>query len=163
MHNIFVLLFSIFIFFILFLFLEKIFKKQKEGLDSQTSTPAQLVTSSNFVNYESNLIDTKFLEKKLETVTNLKDNLADLRGKLYKKSLNELFTMKCQQKTTESNNPQKFDVTIDNNNNFNNIITIDVPVGIDGAEGLPGDNGDKGPEGEKGIQGDQGNCGAILS
>ena len=162
MHNIFVLLFSIFIFFILFLIIERIFKKQKEGLDSQTSTPAELVTSSNFVNYESNLVDTKFLEKKLETVTNLKDNLADLRGKLYKKSLNGLFTMKCQQKTTESNNPQKFDVTIDNNNNFNNIITIDVPVGIDGAEGLPGDNGDKGSQGDKGTQGDQGNCGAIL-
>ena len=81
MHNIFVLLFSIFIFFILFLFLEKIFKKQKEGLDSQKSAPGELVTSSNFVNYQSNLIDTKFLEKKLETVTNLKDNLADFNKK----------------------------------------------------------------------------------
>ena len=80
-----------------------------------------------------------------------------------KKGLTELLIIKCNQKTTESENAQKFDVTIDNSNNFNNIITIDIPVGVDGTEGLPGDKGIKGPQGNKGPVGDEGNCGAILS
>lgn len=163
MHNIFVLLFSIFIFFTLFLMVEKIYDQKREGLNAQASAPAKLVTSSKFVNYQSNLVDSQYLEKKLASVSEIKNNLANLRGKLYKKGLTELLTIKCNQKTTESKNAQKFDVTIDNSNNFNNIITIDIPVGVDGAEGLPGDKGIKGPQGNKGPMGDEGNCGAILS
>ena len=160
MHNIFVLLFSIFIFFTLFLMVEKIYDQKREGLNAKASAPAKLVTSSKFVNYQSNLVDSQYLEKKLASVSEIKNNLANLRGKLYKKGLTELLTIKCNQKTTESKNAQKFDVTIDN---FNNIITIDIPVGVDGVEGLPGDKGIKGPQGNKGPPGDEGNCGAILS
>ena len=62
MHNIFVLLFSIFIFFTLFLMVEKIYHQKREGLNAQASAPAKLVTSSKFVNYQSNLVDSQYLE-----------------------------------------------------------------------------------------------------
>ncbi len=109
-------------------------------------------------NFISNTIDTYYLQNKGQLIYDLKIKLNNLKEKLYNKKLGNIL----QLKTKLNKNNRKFVVKKNNNGFFNNIYTIEIPVGEIGPIGMIGERGDTGDKGDTGDMGPNGNCGLLI-
>ena len=149
-----VLITSVILFFSLFYLLNKPIEESMTNI-----TPA---TSDIIVDTLSTKIDSNALTGVMNNLIELKQKLATIRGNFYDQSLSKVIQVKSKYKDLDSNNPQQFDVTIENLENFSNIINIDVPIGEKGIQGPTGNKGKPGLKGKQGEKGPVGNCGAVL-
>ena len=153
-------IFLLTIFFSLLFFIINNVFSIKEGNQGESVSPAD-----PFINPISNEIDAMFLHEKGTIVHELKKKIINIQNRLYNVKNNELFKLNAKYNTKGINqlvSNQNFAVTMVSKNNFDNIITIEVPIGEKGPEGPMGDPGDPGDQGECGEQGDQGYCGTAI-
>jgi len=137
----------------------------KENL---VATP-NLAASNVFINQQSDYVDSVYLNQYSEKLTNLMNQLNNLRSNLNETKLSEFMTFNCKYKTPPSveligvqNNSDIFSVDVSSNGPLSNTIIIEVPVGIKGPPGPPGNTGEKGETGDVGPIGETGNCGNVL-
>ena len=145
-------IFLLTIFFSLFFFIINNVFSVKEGNQSESADAAD-----PFINPISNEIDAMFLHEKGTTVNDLKKKIIDIQNKLYNVKNNELFKVNAKYNTTGLNqlvSNQNFAVKMVSKNNFDNRITIEVPIGEKGPEGPIGDQGDPGDRGDCGPEGE---------
>ena len=110
------------------------------------------------INPISNTIDTEYLKQKSAIIYNTKIKLNALKEKMYNYKLNEILQLNADIKKDND----KFSINLKSNNNFNNIFTIEVPIGKQGPIGPIGEKGDIGEKGPRGDRGPEGNCGLLI-
>ena len=103
---------------------------------------------------DSNKLDAEFLTSKSSYLNNLKTDLNDLKEKLFTNNLNNIIKMRGVKKTNK--NDPNYSVTLESKHNFDNLYTIEIPIGKTGPQGDPG------PQGSPGPQGPVGNCGLLI-
>ena len=135
----------------------------KENL---VTTPA--VVSEDYVNQQSDYIDSKYLNEYSTKIENIRNQLTTLRSNLNNKTLSDFIKFNCKYKTPSStdligvqNNSEIFNVSVSSDDVLSNTINMEVPVGQKGAPGPPGDPGKKGETGDIGPTGKTGNCGNV--
>ena len=109
---------------------------------------------------DSNKLDAEFLTSKSSYLNTLKTDLNDLKEKLFTNNLNDIIKIRGVKKTNK--NDANYNVTIESKHNFDNLYTIEIPIGKTGPQGPPGPQGDSGPQGPPGPQGPVGNCGLLI-
>ena len=125
----------------------------------------QMTYESDYTNidpYALN-VDVTYMTAKSKTLDDLIKKLTKLRSFLYDQPLDKVIQLKAvEKKDGMFKNNNKFEVKHKSSGNFNNVYTIEVPIGDQGPRGEPGDQG---PRGDRGVQGDQGpigNCGLCI-
>ena len=103
---------------------------------------------------DSNKLDAEFLTSKSSYLNTLKTDLNDLKEKLFTNNLNNIIKMRGVKKTNK--NDPNYSVTLESKHNFDNLYTIEIPIGKTGPQGDPG------PQGSPGPQGPVGNCGLLI-
>ena len=109
---------------------------------------------------DSNKLDAEFLTSKSRDLNTLKTDLNDLKEKLFTNNLNDIIKIRGVKKTNKKD--PNFNVTLESKHNFDNLYTIEIPIGKTGPQGDVGPKGDPGPQGDVGPQGPVGNCGLLI-
>tara|TARA_B100001287_G_scaffold276862_1_gene290283 strand:+ start:16959 stop:17414 length:456 start_codon:yes stop_codon:yes gene_type:complete len=110
------------------------------------------------INPISNQIDTYYLQQRGKSLYDTKIKLNILKERLYDHKLDDIVQLKGI--VNEKN--KNFDVTLKSTNNYNNLYTIQIPIGDQGPEGPKGEKGEKGEKGDRGDRGPGGNCGLLI-
>ena len=116
MKSLFLLFGTITLFLIIFLSLEQNNGKLIEQLDEKPES--KLVTEDNFINAQSNYVDSMYIQKKTNDVNELKKKLALLRGILYNKKINSLLKIQTEQKENGSKKQDQFEITCEKEDDF---------------------------------------------
>lgn len=161
MKSLFLLFGTITLFLIIFLSLEQNNGKLIEQLDQKPES--KLVTEDNFINAQSNYVDSVYIQKKTNDVNELKKKLALLRGILYNKKINSLLKIQTEQKENGSKKQDQFEITCEKEDDFKYKLTVQIPIGLKGPQGLVGKIGKKGEKGDQGEKGKRGNCGLMIT
>jgi hypothetical protein len=128
-------------------------------LTSLVNYKQPIIEANTSYNSNSNKLDASFLSNKSEYLNTLQTDLNDLKEKLFNNNLNDIIKLRSVKKT---NNDYNYSVTLKSKHNFDNIYTIEIPIGQVGPQGDPGPQGNPGEKGPDGPQGDDGNCGILL-
>jgi Tfp pilus assembly protein PilE len=114
---------------------------------------------TSFVNPISNTIDTFYLQQKNKVLYDLKVKLNNLKEKLYAVQIQNIIQLKG---VVNEDIINTFNVSVTSKNNFNNVYTIEIPIGEKGPQGIKGESGEQGEQGEQGERGPNGNCGLLI-
>ena len=153
------LIISIIVFSLLFYILNN-----NNNYEQNIAPQIETFTSENLdINPQADAVDVTYLNTKTTQLVKLKNDLLEIRNALYNKKLTDFLIVKPKYKDLDDANPQQFDVEIAKQDNFSNIMNINVPIGIKGEQGLVGNKGSQGQRGQTGEKGPVGHCGAIIS
>ena len=111
------------------------------------------------VNPISNTIDTFYLQQKNKVLYDLKVKLNNLKEKLYAVQIQNIIQLKG---VVNEDIINTFNVSVTSKNSFNNVYTIEIPIGEKGPQGIKGESGEQGEQGEQGERGPNGNCGLLI-
>jgi hypothetical protein len=139
-------------------------------IENLVTTPNIAVDKGELIDIQSNYIDSIYLNKYSEKLSDLISKISKLRSTINDKKLSEFMKVISKYKEPISqtligvkNESEIFTITTTSEGALSNTINIEVPVGQKGLPGPPGDQGEKGEKGEKGPIGETGNCGSVLN
>jgi len=118
------------------------------------------IEANTSYNSDSNKLDAKFLSNKLEIVYKLKQELNEIKEKFYTNNINDIIKFNAVKKTNKKD--LNYSVKLDSPHNFDNLYTIEIPMGEIGQIGSPGEQGQMGIKGDTGTKGPDGHCGILL-
>jgi hypothetical protein len=150
-----IIIFALCIMFIIIFYTISIYENKTNNIIVENYTGNSMVFPA------ANLIDAKKIQTRLDNLNKQIEELTNLKNDLEDSLVHRIIGITYEYKEADKPDSTTYDISI-SGDAFNQTIDVKVPVGETGEPGIQGEKGIQGEDGIQGERGDEGNQGLYL-